>query len=396
MKMYRYFAFFFVVLFLGLGVSFFFRSKDIVIRESYKVLRKDIKETLMLKGRIDFFVKKEFKLSANAFLREFFVHEGQDVKKDQLLLKLESPDLKVRLDEVQAKWQVASLKLKKIKEGLDSVQRMELENIFSLAKTKLEKLQAEKDYQKNLYDKGHNSKEDWETFEQQLVQSENEYKIAEEKMRLGQGASDPAEVKLSEAEEALARKEYDKVQMEYDLLELKAPFDGRIFHLGIDEKSINKELEKETILFMIADVTQEVLVYSDVFESQAPRLKKGLLGSLHWVGAQKSYDLKLDQIHDVADQTSGIPKYPVVFVVQETISENIRLGALVDVEVLIGQIEDAIAVPLRLIAWQGQQEGVWKQKGKSFVFCPIQTDIRNTEFVHVVSGLNEGDIIYVE
>ena len=74
-------------------------------------------------------------------------------------------------------------------------------------------------------------------------------------------------------------------------------------------------------------------------------------------------------------------------------NSKIPVGASADVEIIVTQKSDALAIPSTLILGSSGQRHVFKEVDGKILKVAIQTGVGNYERTEVVSGLDVGDVI---
>ena len=74
-------------------------------------------------------------------------------------------------------------------------------------------------------------------------------------------------------------------------------------------------------------------------------------------------------------------------------NEILRTGMSCQAEIIIQQYKDAVYVPLQAVIRVGTEPTVYVQAGDSFEPRKVKTGLDNNKMIHVLDGLNEGDVV---
>lgn len=98
--------------------------------------------------------------------------------------------------------------------------------------------------------------------------------------------------------------------------------------------------------------------------------------------------------------TNGVTTYPVKVRIQD-FDENLLPGMNIEATISVNTASNAIAIPLtainrgNIVYVKGEKTDEKDRAPEGFKTVMVETGISNDSFIEIVSGLNEGDVIYV-
>ncbi len=184
-------------------------------------------EALLVQGEVD---ATEVKLAPKVVgrVQELYVHKGDAVKKGQVLVQLESLDLRAKLAQAKADLDHAKHELDKVNRGSREEEIRAAANNWAKARSQAE--QAERDFNrfKTL-------REQEAISQQKLEDAERDWKMARDSERALKAVLDQAEAGYREEDKSAAAAQYKaaeehvaEVQALVSELKLMAPIDGEV------------------------------------------------------------------------------------------------------------------------------------------------------------------------
>ena len=184
-------------------------------------------EALLVQGEVD---ATEVKLAPKVVgrVQELYVHKGDAVKKGQVLVQLESLDLRAKLAQAQADLDHAKHELDKVNRGSREEEIRAAANNWAKARSQAE--QAERDFNrfKTL-------REQEAISQQKLEDAERDWKMARDSERALKAVLDEAEAGYREEDKRATAAQYKaaeehvaEVQALVSELKLMAPIDGEV------------------------------------------------------------------------------------------------------------------------------------------------------------------------
>ena len=171
---------------------------------------------------------------------------------------------------------------------------------------------------------------------------------------------------------------------------ITAPFSGVIGKRGISGSSLGSE---NTIILTLDD-TRKILCDLKIPEVYAAILKKDLkLRAKFSAYKDKIYEGKIESVASRVD-----PQTRSILARAKINNENseIIVGSLLEIEILYNE-KNALSVPDTSIMHEGSKKFIYKIIENNMIKkTEVETGIRNSGNLEVLSGLNEGDKIIAE
>ncbi len=193
-----------------------------------------------------------------------------------------------------------------------------------------------------------------------------------------------------ETERIEMKREIDSLVQELDLLEREAnknvlvsPIDGIIKSVSVSDGDL---VSSNTTIFELAREGLHIL--GEINEEDVGLLKPGMRCSV------KLYSFPFDEFVGTLSRvlpTGDNQRYSVI-VRLETPPENLKAGMTGEMNIIIGEREDAIYIPTRAVLIDQVlvvENGVVRKR-------TVEIGYRNLEFVEITKGLQEGDLVVVE
>ena len=110
----------------------------------------------------------------------------------------------------------------------------------------------------------------------------------------------------------------------------------------------------------------------------------------------RSFSGAISKVANTAQTASGTAKYEVE--IELPLDEDMRAGMSATATVTVGQLDNALAIPVAAVQESGMQAYVYtaldESTGEPAGETPITTGLSDGEYVQVVEGLEEGDTVY--
>ena len=171
---------------------------------------------------------------------------------------------------------------------------------------------------------------------------------------------------------------------------ITAPFSGIIGKRGISGSSLGYE---NTIILTLDD-SRKILCDLKIPEVYAAILKKDLkLRATFSAYRDKTYEGKIESVASRVD-----PQTRSILARAKINNENSEIipGSLLEIEILYNE-KNALSVPDTSIMYEGSKKFIYKIIENNMIKkTEVETGIRNSGNLEVLSGLNEGDKIIAE
>jgi len=239
------------------------------------VERGTIRSQISTNGKVEPIRNFEARAITNATVRRVFVHEGQHVKKGQLLLQLEDADARTQAAHAMAQLRVAEADESAIQNG--GTHEEVLTGEAELAKTRADRDAAQRalDAVKRLNEKGAASLAEVHDAEAQLTRSTTQVGLLEEKRKSRYSAPDVARVHAQASEARTSLAAADNLLAKSNI---RAPQNGIVYALPVREGSY---VSAGDLLLEEADLSK-VLIRAFVDEPDVGRLHPGQRIEITW------------------------------------------------------------------------------------------------------------------
>lgn len=354
----------------GLGVGGFFvwkewqkrrtESPDAKLISTANVEARDISFSINAAGEIGPADQVSVRPEINGRIAELPVDIGDNVKKGQLLCRLDDTDLQTE-KETQVS-QIAGAKLQ-----------------IEAAALQMEKTQREFDRNKQL-------------FESKLVPQEifdnarTDHYVARNAHLLAKNALERAEKALKQVEDKLAK------------TRIEAPFDCTVLTRPVSlgqTVSGAAGFNSGTEIMSIANL-KDMIITAHINQADVTRMKNGQPVE---VQVESVPGLKMKgQVERIAPQAlikNGIKGFSARISIKE-IDPRIRPGMTSILTIPVASVENALSVPLSAVFSEKGERYVYVKDGEGFEQRPVQIGITDTSFAEVQQGLQDGDVVALE
>lgn len=174
-----------------------------------------------------------------------------------------------------------------------------------------------------------------------------------------------------------------------------APYDGSVSSIEYDEDTDYSELDEFTVVTMSPD--KEVEVSISVDESNILSIAPGQEAdvTISSVG-EDTFKGVVTEVDKEAESSSGVTRYTAVITLDKT--EKMLPGMTAKVVINISGKENAIIIPVDALHQTSSKSYVYtqydKETGEFGGIKEVVAGISNSNYVEIISGLNEGDTVY--
>lgn len=335
-----------------------------VVKEDY------FEQSVYATGVLEVKDKKDIFARLTSYAAEVLVEAGDEVKAGEVILKLDSDDLALKVAQTRAEYDEKQTELVTINSKIKAGQK------------KVETIKKEYQRTKALFDLGAVSSQQLEHIERDLV-------IEEENLKVLQEATLPL-VKAQLEEAAVALK---KAQNTLEKAVIKSPFDGRVLKLDVKE---GQPVQEGTHLVTVGKLG-ELMIETGINEIDAAELAIGDKVEITSEGIfAEPFIGVIDYIAPIAELEStsqGEQTQVKIRVAVDNIENSkIKPGYNVNLKIILAEKEKALLVPY---------EGVTQREGKDVAFVvdadgyarkrEITLGLSNALFFEVLTGLDKDE-----
>ncbi|HEX5171107.1 MAG TPA: efflux RND transporter periplasmic adaptor subunit [Cyclobacteriaceae bacterium] len=170
--------------------------------------------------------------------------------------------------------------------------------------------------------------------------------------------------------------------------EIRAPYAGK---LGLRYVSLGAYLSPSEIITTIRQVDQLKLEFA-VPEKYARNISKGYQVKFKVDGGQQFHFASVLATENSVDETTRTLK--VRAIVKESHPELVP-GAFARVSLQLGRTDNALMIPTQAVIPQARNKQVIIYKNDSVQFKIVETGLRDSAFVQITSGLQQGDTVII-
>jgi HlyD family secretion protein len=354
----------------GLGVGGFFvwqewQRKQTAALEARRVSMavveaRDISFTIHAAGEIGPADQVSVRPEINGKIAELPVDIGDQVKKGQLLCRLDDTDLQTEKESQVS--QIAGAKLQ-----------------IEAASLTLEKTERELSRNKQLLDGRLVAQEIFDN-----ARTDNE--VAKNQLALAKNALERAEKALKQVEDKLAK------------TRIEAPFDCTVLTRPVSlgqTVSGSAGFNSGTEILSIANLN-DMIITAHINQADVTRMKNGQAVEVQ-VESVPGLRMKgvVERIAPQAIIKNGIKGFSARVAIKD-LDPRVRPGMTSILSIPVASVENALSVPLPAVFTEKGERYVYVKGDENFERRPVQIGISDNSFAEVQSGLAEGDYVALE
>ena len=353
-------------------------------------------------------------------------------------------DNEANLAEAELNVKIAEIALNQWREGDDPKKIKELDAEIERTQREYERLERKYEQSQNLFEQEYLSRDELDTDRINYYSSKSDLELAklekqvymdyqriqEEEGLIGdlQSAEKELErveqqnrINLKNAESELANRrarllrqeeEVAEVEAELEAATVIAPTDGLVIYgttaNGGGYRSQNEgpleigsQIRPNDLLIVLPD-TSEMIATVNVHESIAGRVRPGQPSNVT-VGAANSMVIngRVEKVGVLAQgggwRDPNKREYEVIIALEPTDAQlaELKPSMRVEAEIVLGQVEQELAVPVQAVFAEGVVRYVYTPEGTKFVRKPVQMGRRSDTWAEISGGLEPGEIVLI-
>jgi len=222
---------------------------------------------------------------------------------------------------------------------------------------------------------------------------------------LANGVQDEADLKAKQSELNRQKEKLAKIQDQIAKTKIYSPAAGMVIYAttgkdsrrGNDEPLEAGQVVREREELILLPTANAMLVNIKVHESSLKKVKVGqpvritinaLPGKVYWGKVAK-----IAPLPDAQSFWRGNPDLKVynteIYLDGEL--PGVRTGMTCKAQVIVQQLKDALFVPVQSVIRVAGKPTVYLERGGRAVPVQVELGLDNKDYIHIVSGLNEGD-----
>jgi len=369
-----------IVLAAGLGVLVLaafvsLRGAKVPVRAE-RAVRETISNTISTNGKIEPLQNFEAHAPVATTVRKLYVHEGDWVKKGQLLLQLEDADIRAQAARAVTQLRSAEADLTAVRTG--GTHEEVLTNQAELVKARTERDAAERNLaaMQKLQQRGAASPAELQEAENRMKRAQAQASLVEQKEK---GRYSRPEVSKAQAQAAEGSATYAAAEALLRDANVRAERDGMVYSLPVRE---GQYVNPGDLLVQVANLAT-VQLRAFVDEPEIGRLAKGQKVAVTWDALPgRSWEGTLTRVPTTVTLHGT---RTVGELTCEVANSDMKLLPNVNVSVLVmtARHENALTIP---------REAVRDEGGKRYVFEIVEGELKRREVETSVSNLTRIEI----
>jgi len=319
-------------------------------------------------------------------VKKIYVHEGDNVKRGQLLVRLDDADARATAAKALAQLRAAEADLSSV--GAGGTHEEVLNNQSALVKAHAESESAQRnlDAMRRLRDSGAASDAELQDAENRLKQAQSNAQLLEQKLKGGRYSR--PEVARVQAQADEARATYQAAQDLLNNANITAPRDGMVYALPVRESAYVNQGE---LVVGVADL-KRIQVRAFVDEPDIGRLCKGQRVDVTWDAIPGR--VWRGTVTRVPTTVSLHGSRTVGEVLASVDNEDLKLLPNVNINatVITAEHPNALTVPREAVRQDGNgSRFVLRIEGDELKRVPVDTAVSSMTRIEVTKGLQAGD-----
>lgn len=366
--------------------------------QTIPVRRGKIADTVSELGTLEPLSKVEIIAEESGKVAEILVKEGDVVEKRQLLLRLDTQDLEISKAQILAQLKSAQIDLEELLAQPTEVELRTREAQYTEARLNLEEARKALARKERLFASGAIAQEELEASRNEVVRREQALLVAQAELEETRKKPRKEDVERAKARIEEIEASLRSVERRIEKAEIRSPLSGLVLSVDVEEGDFvlgGTSTSGGISPVVVADLST-MKVDVPVNEVDIPRVKVGQKARITLDAFPgKTFEGEVVSIAYQGKTTENVVTYDTT--VHLPNPENLlRAGMTANVEIVIEEKEDALLVPV---------SAVQEERGKAFVFVrnaegqperrEVVLGVRSDTFVEVVSGVQEGEEVFV-
>jgi len=365
------------------------QSKMAMALPTVSAIKGDISSKIFAIGTVEAAQEQEVYSTIQGVV-EYVAEEGQQVKKGDVILKINDDDLRLELEQVQSKVKQQKLELSKLLEGprLEELEKARITYQDALAAYEAVLNDYEKNYE--LFNLGAISEKELLNIKRELDVKKNQLSIAELELKL-LANPDEKEIELKQIALEEAQQNLTNVEKKLNKTVVYADFDGVVLKQDVKP---GMTVSPGTLILKIGS-SSDLQIKFNVNEYDAALIEVGQKAIISGEGfGDKTYNgevVKIAPSASVIQTNRG--NETVVKATLKIIDpdEKIVPGFSAAVEITVEEEKDVILLPLECVIEGEEGKQVMVVTDGNISKRKVITGIENELYVQIIQGLSEGE-----
>ncbi|MGH9716243.1 MAG: efflux RND transporter periplasmic adaptor subunit [Candidatus Acidiferrales bacterium] len=353
-----------------------------------KVTRQNLSSSITSNGKVEPISPMTARAGFPTFVQRVMAKEGQMVHRGELILTLESSDMRAQLAQARANLLTAETDLQNARAGGAPEQVAQLKANLQSARQQVANLKHSVKELKDLVAKQAATRQELVQTEENLTKEEGTLQTLEAKKEdLAQRATQSvqgAEFRVSQAQNLV-----QSLEANVDSATVVSPLNGTLYSLPV---KVGDFVQTGQVLAEMADL-KKVRVRAFVDEPDLGSLAVGQDVEVTWDGKPgKVWTGKTEQLPKQV-VARGMRNVGDVLCSIDNSARDLLPNTNVDVKILVHERRDVLAVPRAAVNEEGTQHYVFLVQGDRVRRQNIKVGIASSSMYQVISGLSSGDIV---
>lgn len=321
------------------------------------------------------------------------VMPGAEVKAGNVLIRLETADLELKLKQAEAGYLSAKSSYDRLIAGASETDIAQAQISMRQSEISLQSAREELATNKKLYEGGAISRQALANSENKVATAEQQWQSAKLKLAQLTASADARDVEVAKVQLAQAEANLDAAKKAINDSVIRAPIAGTVLDVPV---KVGDQVNGSTVLATVADLrTMQAETYINEIDIPKIQVDQMVQMTVDALPSQR-FSGKVTEISRQSQVSNNIVTYRVLADVPN-VDGNLLPGMTVDVSVVVASKEDALLVPIDAITDRGGRSFVMLQaeEGEEPTPQPIETGIRSDLMAEVISGLEEGDRVAI-
>jgi len=321
-------------------------------------------------------------------IKEFAVQRGSRVKKGQLLAILENADLSAAAEQSKGEFEQAEAGYS-MATGANlpqQIQKAELD--AAAAKASFDAQQKVYESRKELFQQGALPRRDLDSAEVALAQARTQSEVAQRQLADLRRIGERDALKTATGQLAAAHGKFRSATAQLSYSEIRSPFDGVV----TERPQYAGELATANQPLLTVMDMSRLIAKAHIAQSEAALLKVGNPAKLTVAGLDDPLDGRVSLVSPALDSGSTTIE---VWVEAKKPNPALKPGMTIHLSITGRSAKDALVVPASAVYKNddGADYVIVAGTDSHAAWKTVQTGIRNSEFVQIASGLNEGESV---
>jgi HlyD family secretion protein len=356
-----------------------------------KVTRSEIDQSVVATGKVQPITKVELKSKASGIVQNLYVDINQHVHKGQVLAQLDRQEILAEVDAQRAQLQAAEAN---VKSAAANIEHDKVDASAPDLPMYLATLQRNQEMEKSGI-----------VSRQSLDNADRDYQAALNKKNVAVAQIDVDKAKLHQAEAQVSQNQASLKSLEEQLsyTTLVSPIDGEVLSRDVevgDAVSSILVLGSTATLVMTIGDTRQVYVNGKVDEADIASVYLGQPARIRIESFKnKTFAGKVTRIAPLGVEKDNVTTFEVRVSIDNP-NHEIKANMTANAEILNQEHKNALSVPEQALVYDAQKNAfvdVPDAKAKNGLRrVAVKAGIANGSRTEILSGLNEGQTVYLQ